>query len=120
MREKHVPGQPCISDKGPKKTQWHPAFCASMRLELLKDKGKLNYYMEYALNTKPLLVDFLVIKKEKGATLESKIGKLFRGHNIIEYKSPRGALNIDVFYKTLGCAQIYWSPRNWMNRNIYG
>lgn len=39
----------------------------------------------------------------KGSTNE--IGKLFRGHNIVEYKSPEDHMDIDTFYKTgaYGC-----------------
>lgn len=46
-----------------KKTQWHPAFCSAMRLELREDKEFLEYFNEYNLNTKPLQIDLLIIKK---------------------------------------------------------
>ena len=120
MKEKHISGHPRISKSDPKKTQWHPPFCASIRLELIKDKEKLEYYMEYGLNTKPLLVDLLVIKKEKDAKLESEIGQLFKTYNIIEYKSPDAALNIDVFFKTIECALLYKSSGKTVNEiNIH-
>ena len=51
------------------------------------------------LNTKPLEVDLLVIKKDPDIQITNEIGKLFRGHNIIEYKSPLDHLNIDTFLK---------------------
>lgn len=37
MKEKHISGHPLISKPDPKKTQWHPPFCASIRLELIKE-----------------------------------------------------------------------------------
>ena len=40
---------------------------------------------EYNLNTKPLEIDLLVIKKESHVQIENEIGCLFRGHNIMEY-----------------------------------
>lgn len=46
-----------------KKTQWHPAFCSAIRLELREDKEFLEYFNEYNLNTKPLQIDLLIIKK---------------------------------------------------------
>ena len=52
---------------------------------------------EYNLNTKPLEIDLLVIKKEASVRIENEIGILFRGHNIMEYKSPDDALDIDAF-----------------------
>ena len=68
-----------------KKIQWHPGFAAAVDLELSANRGDLIYEREYNLNTKPLAVDLLVIKKDKGVDLENEIGKLFRGHNILEY-----------------------------------
>lgn len=58
-----------------------------MRLELRDDKEFLEYFNEYNLNTKPLQIDLLIIKKLCKAELRSEIGKIFRKHNILEYKS---------------------------------
>ena len=90
-----------------KKIQWHPGFAAAVNLELSANRGDLVYEREYNLNTKPLAIDLLVIKKEKGVDLENEIGKLFRGHNILEYKSPDDSLNIDTFYKSEAYACLY-------------
>ena len=43
----------------------------------------------------------LVIKKEVSVQVSNEIGAFFRGHNIMEYKSPEDHLNIDSFYKAL-------------------
>ncbi len=90
-----------------KKIQWHPGFAAAVNLELSANREDLIYEREYNLNTKPLAVDLLVIKKDKGVDLENEIGKLFRGHNILEYKSPDDSLNIDTFYKSEAYACLY-------------
>lgn len=90
-----------------RKTQWHPAFCSAVRLELRADKQILQYTNEYNLNTKPIQIDLLVIKKPTGAVLENEIGKIFKGHNILEYKSPEDAMNVDTYYKTLAYAYLY-------------
>ena len=45
------------------KVQWHPGFVAAMDLELSANRGDLVYEKEYNLNTKPLEIDLLVIKK---------------------------------------------------------
>ena len=123
MRKKHIPGQPVISIPGPKKTQWHPPFCASMQLELKEYKSILEYLMEYALSTKPLLIDLLVIKKLRGIEIENEIGCRFRSHNVIEYKSPDEReyaesvlqlameTNREIFEKVKGCeemCQAFW------------
>ena len=89
------------------KTQWHPAFCSAIRLELREDAEYLNYTNEYNINSMPLLMDMLVIKKEKSVEIKNQIGKIFRGHNILEYKSPEDTMNLDTFMKVKGYACIY-------------
>lgn len=83
------------------KIQWHPGFVSAMNLELCENRTDLIYEKEYNLNTKPLEIDLLVIKKDRKAQMINEIGKLFRGHNIMEYKSPKDELNIDTFYERL-------------------
>ncbi len=91
------------------KIQWHAAFVSAMDLELAQNRSDLEYYKEYNLNTKPLEVDLLVIKKDAGIEITNEIGKLFRGHNIVEYKSPDDHLNIDSLYKAGAYASLYKS-----------
>lgn len=87
--------------------QWHPAFVAAMNLELAGNKADLIYEKEYNLNTRPLEIDLLVIKKDARIQIENEVGRLFRGHNIMEYKSPQDHLDIDVFYKSGAYASLY-------------
>ncbi len=69
------------------KTQWHPAFCAAMRLEL-KDILTLQFTNEFNLTEKPLEVDLLIINKPEGVRIDNFIGEFFGEHNLLEYKSP--------------------------------
>ncbi len=92
-----------------KKIQWHPGFVAAMNLEFAEDRSGLIFEKEYNLNTKPLAIDLLVIKKEAAVKLTNEIGSLFRGHNIMEYKSPEDGLDIDAFYKAGAYAGLYKS-----------
>lgn len=87
--------------------QWHPGFVAAMNLELMKNRADLTFEKEYNLNTKPLEIDLLVIKKDVSAKIANEIGYLFKGHNIIEYKSPEDNLDIDDFYKIGAYASLY-------------
>ena len=90
-----------------RKIQWHPAFCSAIRLELREDKEFLEYFNEYNLNTKPLQIDLLIIKKLCKTELRNEIGKIFRKHNILEYKSKDDSMNVDTFIKVIGYACIY-------------
>ena len=95
------------AEKKPRKIQWHPAFGAALEMEFVKDKDRLSFEREHNLNRKPLLIDCLIIKKEKNAVIENEIGKFFKQHNIIEYKSEKDALSIDVVSKVQGYAHLY-------------
>lgn len=88
------------------KTQWHPAFCAAMRLEL-KENRSLQFTNEFNLTEKPLEVDMLVIKKPSGVSIDNGIGEFFDGHNLIEYKSPADH-NFNQFSICRALAYIYY------------
>jgi hypothetical protein len=68
------------------KIQWHPGFVAAVNLELAANRNDLN--------TKPLEIDLLVIKKDSHVQITNEIGRLFKGHNILEYQSPEDHLDI--------------------------
>lgn len=89
------------------KIQWHPGFVAAMDLELAENRADLVYEKEYNLNTKSLEIDLLVIKKDKDVRTANEIGWIFRGYNILEYKSPDDSLDIDAFYKAGAYAGLY-------------
>ena len=91
-------------------TQWHPAFISAMELEFKEDRAGLTFDKEHNLNTKPLQIDLLVIRKdEESARLSNEIGGIFRKFNIVEYKSPEQHLDVDVFYKAQAYACLYKS-----------
>lgn len=88
--------------------QWHPAFVSAMQLEFREEREWLLFEKEHNLNTKPLQIDLLVIKKEENAgNMGNEIGEIFRKYNIVEYKSPKQQLDIDVFYKAGAYASLY-------------
>ncbi len=89
--------------------QWHPAFVAALNLELSENRDSLSFHREHNLNVRPLEIDLLITKKFSGSLVDNEIGRLFRGHNILEYKDPQDHLNIDVFFKVEGYACLYKS-----------
>ncbi|MBP3195755.1 MAG: hypothetical protein J6N21_01960, partial [Butyrivibrio sp.] len=82
-------------------------FCAAMKLELKANKKDLSFETERTLNTKPIQIDLLVIKKQKHAKIINEVGRFFRQHNIFEYKSPDDELGIDEYFKTIAYACLY-------------
>lgn len=87
--------------------QWHPAFFACARIELSDEKERFYFDNEYQLGTKPMEIDILIIKKNPDEVIHKNIGRIFRTHNIVEYKSPEDYLGIDDYYKVHGYACIY-------------
>ena len=91
------------------KIQWHPGFYGAAELEFRANSDNLTFIQEYSLSKEPLRADLLVIRKEPNAQIVNEIGKIFKGHNIIEYKSPDDGLTIDDFYKAAAYACLYKS-----------
>ena len=67
----------------------------------------MEFLEEHHLSEEALRIDLLIVKKIKDTVIQNEIGRIFRGHNVIEYKSPDDNLSIDDFYKTIGYACIY-------------
>ena len=49
----------------------------------------------------------LIIKLAGDIKIENDIGRIFRTHNIVEYKSPDDSMNEDTFLKVYGYACLY-------------
>ena len=52
-------------------------------------------------------MDVLVLKKRADITIHRSIGKIFRAHNITEYKSETDSLTIDDYHKIMAYAFLY-------------
>ena len=72
--------------------QWHPGFIGAMNLELKKNRDDLLFEKEHNLNTRPLEIDLLVIKKQAGVWVDNEIGRIFKGHNLY-WKLGWGQIN---------------------------
>ena len=96
-------------------TYWHPAFYAGIQIELEDDADNLVFENEHQLGTKPMEIDVLIIKKETDRPVKKNIGRIFKKHNIIEYKSPDDSLNVDDFYKVYGYTCFYKADARYVN-----
>lgn len=96
-----------IPEHNNKNLQWHPAFFAGIQIELADESEHLIFENEHQLGTKPFGIDVLIIKKDSEQPIHKNIGRIFRKHNIIEYKSPTDYLSVDDFYKVYGYTCFY-------------
>lgn len=91
------------------KIYWHDAFYEALKLEFHQYKDFLKFQNEHRLSKEALRVDVLVIKKDKAIQVEKNIGKIFRGHNLFEYKSERDSFSFWDYNKVMGYAFLYSS-----------
>jgi len=88
---------------------WHEAFYEALQLELDRYLEFLQFENERLLSKEALKMDVLIIKKEKDIEIEKNIGRIFKIHNIFEYKSETDYLSIHDYNKVLGYALLYSS-----------
>jgi hypothetical protein len=86
---------------------WHPAFLEAIKLELDQYGDMLAYTPEYQLTKEPLRIDVVIVKKRKNVPIKKNIAAIFRGHNLIEYKSPTDYISLEDFYKVYAYACLY-------------
>jgi hypothetical protein len=68
-------------------------------MELLPYADVLDFDIEHPLTREPLRVDVIIIKKKKNVVIDKNIAVIFRGRNIVEYKSPEDSLTIADFHQ---------------------
>lgn len=91
------------------KIYWHSAHHEALQLELYEYRDALEFIEEHELSKEALRMDTLVIKKIKDVQISKNIGKIFRTHNIVEYKSEKDNFSFWDYQKVLGYAFIYSS-----------
>jgi hypothetical protein len=91
------------------KIYWHDAFFAALQLELNDYVDTLIFESEHQLSKEALEVDVLIIKKAADISIEKNIGIIFKGHNLVEYKSETDNLTIWDYNKVYGYAMLYSS-----------
>ena len=94
---------------------WHSAFCGATEWESKENKDDLEFEPEHVLNKEPIKMDMLVIRKHPNVTIQNEIGRIFRGHNVLEFKGSGDALNVDVYHKVIGYACLYKSMGTHVN-----
>jgi len=86
---------------------WHTAFFEAIQMELDEYSRDLQFTSEFPLNTRPLKIDVVIIKKSRDVVIEKNIATIFRKENIVEYKSPDDYVSVGDFYKVYGYACLY-------------
>ena len=88
---------------------WHEAHYEAVKLDLREYLDQLSISVEYLLTQEALTMDMLIIKKEPSLEIAKNIGRIFRTHNIVEYKSEEDSLGVHDYNKVLAYALLYSS-----------
>ena len=91
------------------KIDWHSAMFAAVNLILKPHKYNLILEREYLLNLMPRRVDCMIFKKDKDIPIDVDAFRLFRKHNVVEFKSYLDELNLDVIWTTISYAMQFLS-----------
>jgi hypothetical protein len=89
------------------KIYWHDAHHEALQLEFHDYKDALEFDDEFHLSKESLRMDTLIIKKNKNVNIDKNIGRIFKSHNIVEYKSEKDNFDIWDYQKLLGYANLY-------------
>jgi len=87
-----------------KKTMWHSPIYRGLQLDFRGDS--LKFQDEFPLSEEALIIDALVWK-EPDIQVSKDIGKIFRGHNVFEFKSEKDYFSTDDYAKAIGYASFY-------------
>ena len=91
------------------KVYWHDAFFEAIKLELHQYQQFLDFTYQHPLSKEALKMDVLVVKKKPGIKIDKNIGRIFRTHNVIEFKSEKDYLSVNDYHKVMGYAFVYLS-----------
>ena len=78
-------------------------------MELHDYQDVLTFENEHQLSKEALKMDVLIIKKSKDVQITKNFGRIFRTHNVFEYKSETDSLSVSDYTKVLGYALLYSS-----------
>ena len=97
MKTGDIPGN-TENPENQERIVWHNAFFEAIKMELDEYTHALQFISEYQLNTEPLRIDVIIIKKTADILFNKNIASIFRKVNILEYKSPDDYVSVKDFY----------------------
>ena len=93
------------------KIQWHPLYYSAFPVDFYDDRENTEFDFEFALDETTSSADIVMIRKREDVPFVNPIGHIFRGHNIVEAKSPSDGMGIQAYMHLLACACLYISHR---------
>ena len=88
-------------------TKENAAFCDALKIELATTDTNTGYNPNDCMYMQPVAAFLLAVIKSPDIKIQNDIGKIFKGHNIIDYTFFDKTLNIEHFYKSLAYTSLY-------------
>ena len=89
------------------RSDWHREFERILREEARPFGEDVVIRAEEELGIDPPRIDYLILDDMKRLMRSKTIFKMFKQHNIVEYKNPDDSLNMQVISKIIGYANFY-------------
>ena len=110
------------------RSDWHREFERIIRGDARPYGKDVDIRIEEELGIDPPRVDYLILDDKKRLMAHTKaIYRIFRQHNVVEYKNPNDSLNMRVISKIIGYGNFYIGlakhegdrPRNEVTLSLY-
>lgn len=88
-------------------TKDNAAFCDALKIELATTDINTGFNPSDCLYMSPVAAFLLAIIKSPDIEIQNEIGKIFKGHNIIDYTYFDKKLDTDHLYKTIAYTSLY-------------
>ena len=88
-------------------TKENAAFCDALKIELATTDTNTGYNPNDCMYMQPVAAFLLAVIKSPDIKIQNDIGKIFKGHNIIDYTFFDKTLNTGHFYKSLAYTSLY-------------
>lgn len=82
-------------------------YCDVLKIELSRKDINTGFNPGNSMYMRPVAAFLLAIIKSSNIEIRNDIGKIFQGHNIIDYTCLYGELDIDHLYKSLAYTSLY-------------
>ena len=100
----------------PPPSDWHSWMDAMLHIALHHYPVEIK--REIVLGNQPPRTDFLVLMENEIVDLNLQIFKIFREHNVIEFKNPDDELSVSIIWKCIGYVGFYLYFKNISERTV--
>ena len=83
------------------------AFCDTLKIELDTSNINTGYKPDDCMYMRPVAAYLLAISKSADVEIKNQVGKIFKGHNIIDYTHLHDMAEIDHLFKSTAYTALY-------------